>query len=220
METDLRTIVSILPETILAIAAVSIIVGGAFLRSATAWITLAATAFLAAGLLLFRQHVPPLGHGASLATGPFWFDALSGTWRWAALAFGFVLLLSLARPASRDRGGEHVGMLLLIVAGLMLTVSSLDLVVVFLALEMISIPTYILLFLGRNGAGAIESTAKYFFSSILSSGFFLMGLALLYGITGSLLLPQIFEALQAGDASGKVAASLVAGDFLAGRIGL
>jgi NADH-quinone oxidoreductase subunit N len=219
METDLRTITSILPETTLAIAAVLIAVGGAFVRSATSWITLTATALVAAAVLLAQQPIPSPGHGIPLATGPFWFDALSGTWRWAALGFGAVLLLSMARPASRDRGGESLGMLLLIVAGLMLAVSSLDLVVVFLALELISIPTYVLLFLGRNGMGAIESTTKYFFLSILSSAFFLMGLALLYGLAGDLTLPQVFEALQQGNAADKSAVALLAVMLLVAGLG-
>lgn len=219
MQTDLTTIVSILPETTLAVAAVAIMLGGAFFRSATAWITLAATAMLAAALLLYRQQGMRLPDASSFTTGPFCFDSLAGTWRWAALAFGFVLLLSLSRSASRDRGGEALGMLLLIVAGLMVTVSSSDLVVIFLALEMISIPTYVMLFLGRNGGGAIESTAKYFYLSILSSGFFLMGLALLYGTTGSLTLPQVVEAFQAGDAKSWTPVAMVTVIFLLAGLG-
>ncbi len=219
METDLRTIMSLLPEITLSTAAVLIIVAAAFFRSATAWITLAATAFVAAGIVLFRQYGPPNSEAVALATGSFWFDPMSGTWRWAALGFGIVLLFAMTKTASCDRGGEHVGMLMLIIAGLMLAVSSSNLVFMFLSLEMISIPTYVLLFLGRNGSGAIEAAAKYFFLGILSSAFFLMGLAVLYGATGSMSLPQVSLGMQSGDAASLTSVALVAVVFILAGIG-
>jgi NADH-quinone oxidoreductase subunit N len=81
------------------------------------------------------------------------------------------------------------------IAGLMLVGGSRDLVMLFLGLELISIPTYILLFLGRKDGSSSESTAKYFFLSILSSGITLYGFSYLYGVGGSTRLDEIQAAL-------------------------
>ncbi len=79
---------------------------------------------------------------------------------------------------------EYAASLLLTVAGLMLVAAAADLVLLFVALELISIPTYILLYLGRSDAAHQESAAKYFFLSVLSSAILLYGFSFLCGIAG------------------------------------
>ena len=73
----------------------------------------------------------------------------------------------------------------------MLVCSAGDLVLLFLGLELISIPTYILIFLGRRDRASHEATTKYFFLSILSSALLLYGLSFFYGIAGSTDLETI-----------------------------
>jgi NADH-quinone oxidoreductase subunit N len=70
-----------------------------------------------------------------------------------------------------------------------------DLVLLFVGLEMISIPTYILLYLGRRDQGSKEAAAKYFFLSILASALLLYGLSFLYGVAGSTGLERIRAAM-------------------------
>jgi len=71
----------------------------------------------------------------------------------------------------------------------------------FLGLELISIPTYVLLFLGRRDRASREATMKYFYLSILSSALLLYGFSFLYGlgkttlIAGTAAMPGIREAL-------------------------
>jgi NADH-quinone oxidoreductase subunit N len=74
---------------------------------------------------------------------------------------------------------------MLAVAGAMIASQATDLVLLFLGLELVSIPTYILLFIGRPGRESAEATAKYFYLSILSSALLLYGFSFLYGIAGS-----------------------------------
>ncbi len=75
----------------------------------------------------------------------------------------------------------------------------------FLGLELISIPTYILLYLGRRTLDSQEATAKYFYLSILSSAIMLYGFSFLYGAAGSTELPRIQAALAgATDAHGTI----------------
>jgi NADH-quinone oxidoreductase subunit N len=197
VEVEVRTILSILPEITLAVVAVAVMVGGAFVSSRTGWITVSVTALIAAGIVLFRQYGPPFSNPEVLATGTFTIDTLAGTLRWFGLGSGLLFTLMIARRAGQDADGELLGMLLLIVAGVMLVTSASDVITMFLALELISIPTYVILFLGRGGRRSAEATAKYFYLSVLSSSFFLMGLALIYGITGSTSLVGIGESFAA-----------------------
>jgi len=67
----------------------------------------------------------------------------------------------------------------------MLAAGARDLVLIFVALELISIPTYILLYLGRRDSASQEAAAKYFFLSLLASAILLYGFSFLYGTTGT-----------------------------------
>jgi NADH-quinone oxidoreductase subunit N len=110
--------------------------------------------------------------------------------RWLALAMGLLLVLAASHRREHD-APEYIGSLLLSVVGLMLLACADELVLLFLALELISIPTYIVLYLGRHDAASQEATAKYFFLGVLASALLLYGLAFLYGTTGSTSLPAI-----------------------------
>ena len=119
-------------------------------------------------------------------------DDLSAFGRWFALAVGAVMVLMAWRPLATGGTPEYLGSLLLIIAGLMLVAVASNLAsVIFVGLELISIPTYILLSLGRRDPAAQESAAKYFYLSILSSAVLLYGLSFVYGATGTMLLPSI-----------------------------
>src|SRR5208337_4440822 len=83
---------------------------------------------------------------------------------------------------------EYLGSLLLMIAGLMLVASASNLVLLFVGLELISIPTYIVLPLGRRDPAGQEAATKYFFLSVLSSAILLYGLSFLYGTTGTMQL--------------------------------
>jgi NADH-quinone oxidoreductase subunit N len=179
------------PEIVLVAAAVAIYLGGAIWRSDRPWSWIAAGSIALAAVALG-------------CCGRLWpADPLAQYARWLALGLGAVLLLTAWRPPTREPGApaggtpEYVGSLLLCVAGLMLAAGAGNLVLLVVSLELISIPTYVLLALGRrdhaaHGARAgQEAAAKYFFLSILASAVFLYGLSFLYGTTGSIELDVI-----------------------------
>ena len=152
-----------------------------------------------------------------MIVGPITVDLFGHFARWAILLFGllFVMLSSysrMVRPAA-----EYVGSMLLIVAGLMLVATGYDLVTLFVGLELVSIPTYVLLYLGRHDPAGQEATAKYFFLSILSSAFLLYGFSFLYGLGGSVRLDELHHFLQQASTSEQsgLAASLVYVKYLA-----
>jgi len=87
--------------------------------------------------------------------------------------------------------GETLSLLLFSVVGMMLFAASGHLLVLFLALELLSLPLYALTATVRLRALALEGGMKYFLTGAVASSFFLMGSVLLYGATGSLDLTVI-----------------------------
>jgi NADH-quinone oxidoreductase subunit N len=88
---------------------------------------------------------------------------------------------------------EYYMLLLFSISGMMLMGMSNDLIMVFLALELLSIPLYILCGMARPNVQSEESAMKYFLLGAFSSAFLLFGIALLYGATGSTEMPVIQE---------------------------
>ncbi len=220
MVTSGNTLTLLLPETILVVAAAIIIVGGTFNRSRSVWVGTSLVSFLLAGFTLFAQRATFAGSGLA-ESGPVLLDMFGGTMRWVALGLGLLFILTIARSTNRILTSEAIGMVMLVFAGLMLACWAGNFVLLFLGLELISIPTYVLLFIGRRDDGSAEATVKYFFLSLLSSAIFMFGVTLLFGITGSMDLTQIRSYFASAGAGGGPAGSLVlmAVIFLFGGLG-
>ena len=112
------------------------------------------------------------------------------------LSTALVLLLSVgyARRQGIDVG-EYYVLLLFAAVGMMLMASALDLLIVFLGLELMSLSLYVLAGFFRTRPTGNESAMKYFLLGAFSSGFFLYGIALLYGATGTTNLARLAAAL-------------------------
>lgn len=95
------------------------------------------------------------------------------------------MLLAPTQRGPGNSGTEEFGCLLIASAGVGLAGMAPDLVLLFLGLELVSIPVYLLLFAARHDRSGLEAAIKYFLLSVLSSAFFLFGASYLYGITGS-----------------------------------
>ena len=102
-----------------------------------------------------------------------------------ALAYGYVKRMGLER-------GEYYTLLLFSVTGMMLMAQATDLIVVFLALELLSIPLYVLAAFARPKVESEEAGIKYFLLGAFSTGFVVYGIALIFGATGSTNLAAIF----------------------------
>lgn len=103
-----------------------------------------------------------------------------------ALAYGYVKRMGLER-------GEYYILLLFSVTGMMLMAQAADLLVVFLALELLSIPLYVLSAFARPRAESEEAGLKYFLLGAFATGFVVYGTALVFGATGSTNLVTIVE---------------------------
>ncbi len=97
--------------------------------------------------------------------------------------------------------GEYYAFFLLSLMGVMLCASANDLIWLFLALELTSLPTYVMVAIARSRRKAHEAAVKYFFLGALSAAFFLFGFAFLYGATGTIILTDMADAfaLQASE---------------------
>lgn len=207
----LTDFLSILPLIVLLVWALLLLLAGLFLPKRLEKLPpfLAALGLIAAFVfLMLFSHTPTRGFNNMVISDGFsiFLDALF-------LLGG--LLTVLISPAYLQRIGvnnfEYYPLLLLSVSGMMLMASAADLIVVFLALELLSIPLYILAGLARPRPESEESALKYFLLGSFASGFVLFGTALLFGATATTNVEGILAAISSGTANN---AFLVAGGAL------
>jgi NADH-quinone oxidoreductase subunit N len=98
----------------------------------------------------------------------------------------------------RIRAGEYYALILFGVVGMALMSSAVELVLIFIALEISSISSYVLAGFRRHEAASAESSLKYFLLGSFATAFFLYGVALMFGATGSTNIDQIGRMLRAG----------------------
>ncbi len=155
-----------------------------------------------------QMPIGPLGAigliGAAIASVVLWNHNASSFGVVVADNFGlfvtFILivvgLLSLAiSEATIDREqlprGEYYALLLFALAGMMLMATATDLLVIFLALEVLSLAVYVLTGIRRDSVAGAEGAFKYFLLGGFSSAFFLYGIAFTFGLTGSTHLDRV-----------------------------
>jgi NADH-quinone oxidoreductase subunit N len=114
-------------------------------------------------------------------------------------AAGLVLLLSMdyIRREGQESGEFYI-LVLLSALGMMLMAAAGDLIIVFLGLETMSLALYVLAGFFRTRIEAGEASMKYFLVGAFASGFFLYGIALIFGATGTTNLDRIANAVTAG----------------------
>lgn len=98
----------------------------------------------------------------------------------------------------RTTRAEYYAFFLFSLTGLMLCATATDLIWLFLALELTSLPTYIMVTISTRGSRSQEAGVKYFFLGALGAAIFLYGFSLIYGGTGTTDLVGIARAIQAG----------------------
>jgi NADH-quinone oxidoreductase subunit N len=155
------------------------------------WAVLSVAAILAAASLGLLYPAPE----DSSVMGIVRSSAFLGFFRGLTLLVGLVLVLINWDEITDNSAAEFHGVLLLILAGIGFAAAANDLIVLFLALELVSIPTYVFLYLPRRERQSPEATTKYFLLSIFSSAIMLYGFSFLYGAVGTTHLEAIHRAL-------------------------
>lgn len=180
-QSTVSSLTAMSPELVLLAAAVAIMTFGAFFTKSRAfWARTTLAALVGSGLVLFLTS----GTVTNEITGVFLNDVFSVNVRGALLLVSFILLGLLHDQVDDARSPEFFGSLLFIQAGTMIVAGANDLIVLFLGLELVSMPTYLMLYLARRNSTTLEAATKYFFLSIFASAFFLYGVAFLYGQLG------------------------------------
>lgn len=187
--------VVLLPLLILAGWLLSLLLLEAFLppgrKSLIGWLSL--PGFAAAALALVAW---PAGGRWEAFGGLIVADGFAAFLTLLSLFSGAVAALLALHylPRAGIARGEFYVLLLLSVSGMVLMSQAADLIIVFLALELLSIPLYILAGIARPRLDSEEAAMKYFLLGAFSSGFFIYGVALTYGATGSTNLAEILAA--------------------------
>lgn len=151
---------------------------------------------LIAMVLSYWRGVPKLD---AMDIGLFRFDDSAIAAERLSFLGGLILVLMSWSTAPKGRLAEYYGCLLILLAAIPIVGAANDLVSLFLGLELVSIPTYILLGVVKTDNTGAEAALKYFMMSAFASCFFLLGLSYLYGVVGSTNLVVI----QAGFGEGK-----------------
>jgi NADH-quinone oxidoreductase subunit N len=144
----------------------------------------------------------------------FRIDSLAWYTRGLSLSAGVLLVLVLWDQIDDSHSAEAYACLLTILAGTSLVAAANDLVTMFLSLELVSIPTYVILYLPRRDQRTSEAALKYFLLSIFSSALVLYGMSWLYGVAGTTNFAGIRDVLSnrpphAGDGMLEIAFALL-----------
>ena len=113
---------------------------------------------------------------------------------------GALTLLFSAPIVERDGypAGEYYALVLFSIVGMMMMATARDLLVIFVALEILSLAVYVLTSIRRDNANSTEAAFKYFLLGAFSSAFFLYGIAFAFTIAGSTRLDAVATAMASG----------------------
>ncbi|KQU64589.1 MULTISPECIES: NADH-quinone oxidoreductase subunit NuoN [unclassified Rhizobacter] len=165
-------------------------------RTPTYWLTQATLAVVGVmHLLYFDAGFTVYGMQRMMVTDPL--GHLLGFF--AALAV--MVTLVYARPYAESREmlkGELFTLSLFSLLGISVMLAANNFLVIYLGLELMSLSLYALTAMRRDHAQSTEAAMKYFVLGALASGFLLYGLSMMYGATGSLDIPKVFNAIATG----------------------
>jgi NADH-quinone oxidoreductase subunit N len=192
--------IRILPELILSIFGMAIMMLEPVMderRNQRTLGTIALIGSLAAiAASIYQAHYPGFGFWSMVRV-----DSFSVFFHVLVTVIGAVVILTSYEymAIQRIRAGEYYGLILFGLVGMCLMSSAVELVLIFIALEISSIATYILAGFRRREAASAESSLKYFLLGSFATAFFLYGVALMFGATGSTNIDKISQALQANE---------------------
>jgi len=197
--TQLHYVLALLPETVLSVWAMLVLLLDVFQKGerseasspGIAWITLLGVLLAAAAnlwLLTLREASP----AGVIAIDSF---RVFSNFLFLLAAALFVLISTRYLEQEHLRLGEIYVLVLLATVGMMIFAGSRDLMVIFLGLELMSVPVYVLTGVNRRSARSAEGALKYFLLGAFSSAFFLFGIAMTYGGTRSTNLTLIAAAI-------------------------
>jgi NADH-quinone oxidoreductase subunit N len=202
--TDFHALMPIWPELLLACGAMLLLMIGVYSGEGSARFVngLCIVLLLAVGALIVLM---PAGRTAIFG-GSFVVDDFARFLKLLTLTGSAgALLLSLDYLTDEKLQKFEFGVLVLLATlGMMLLISASDLIALYLGLEMMSLPLYVVAASNRDNARSTEAGLKYFVLGALSSGMLLYGASLIYGFTGTVSFAGIAAATQHGAGLGLI----------------
>jgi NADH-quinone oxidoreductase subunit N len=196
---QLPTLLPLLPEFILGLGAMALLMLGVFRGEAVArFVDVAAIVLLvAAGAVLIWL---PAGKLTTFG-GSFVVDDFARYLKILALIGSAVAIAMSLDYVEREgqRRFEYAVLVLLSTLGMLMLISAADLIALYLGLELMSLPLYVVAASHRDSLRATEAGLKYFVLGALSSGMLLYGASLVYGFTGTVSFAGIAKAAAHGD---------------------
>lgn len=187
------------PEIFMLIATSAVLVAGLFIseenKRLTYWM---AQASLAATFILTCAQ---FGDGVVVGfSGAYGIDPMSVVLKgWIlVIAMGGFLYSRDYLATRRIANGEYYVLAMFAVMGMMVMVSAVNMLTVYLGLELLALSLYAMVGLYRSNSGASEAAMKYFVLGALASGMLLYGMSMIYGATGTLELSVVKEILADG----------------------
>ena len=183
---------TILPLTILTVWACALLLVDLFIPKDRKWLTATLAAFGLAITLGFTlaQIGSPAATGFSGMVAQDGFSTFLNSLLLVSGLLGIALAYGYLKRMGLERG-EYYILLLFSVTGMMLMAQAADLIVIFIALELLSIPLYVLAAFNRTQSQSEEAGIKYFLLGAFSTGFVVYGIALVFGATGTTSLAGI-----------------------------
>jgi NADH-quinone oxidoreductase subunit N len=191
----------IVPEVVLTIFACAALVLDVMLprdrKRVVAWVSLAGVGLALVSLLILYNDVVK---GGSARPGFFNMIVIDNYAFVFKLMFligaGLAIMLSIKYlEVEGEQRGEYYSLILFSVVGMMFMASGVDLLALFISLELMAVSVYILVGYLRRDQRSNEASMKYFLLGAFSSGVLLYGISMIYGLTGSTNLASIAEAL-------------------------
>jgi NADH-quinone oxidoreductase subunit N len=195
-------LLALLPELILALTGVLVMLAEPLIapgrtRKPLGWLAILGAA--AAGLAaLYQLHIVDASGPITAFYATIQVDAFSVFFHLLIASIVLVSLLASLdyfEPSKVTHAGEYFALVLFGATGMMFMTSSVELLMVFIGLEISSISTYILAGFRKGRATASEAAIKYFLLGSFATAFFLYGIALCFGATGSTSIAAIAAGL-------------------------
>ena len=200
----LHELIPLLPELVLACGAMAMLMLGVAIgeRSGAVVNGFCFIVLLLAGAAL--SSVPPGTH--AMFGGSFLVDDYARFLKLLTLVgSGGALLLSLDYlTVENQQKFEYGTLFLLSTLGMLMLISASDLIALYLGLELMSLPLYVIAASNRENVRSTEAGLKYFVLGALSSGMLLYGASLIYGFTGTINFTGIAKATQSGASVGLI----------------
>lgn len=204
--TDFQTIARqsaqfIMPEGILTLFACAALVLDVMLprvqKRVVAWVSLAGTGFALISLWIMYSGIVSKGTSRTAFFEMIVLDSYAVVFKSMFLVGAALsILLSIKYlDVEGEQRGEYYALILFSVVGMMFMASGVDLLSLFIALELMAISVYILVGYFRRDRRSNEASMKYFLLGAFSSGVLLYGISMIYGLTGSTNLASIATAL-------------------------